>query len=333
MKNLTQVSNDQNQMFAPFAENFGSARHGDILAANDANFDATHLSEPLYQYLVGQEDPDDLGAVLEGLAPAVPVGRAFSFLSADSKEQFQTDNGDDGDIREIGGEFKQIRRTGTQTDARTDNKGLTMVLDSDQGGDDPAVQQRAVLNLRNRLFRSELRRVIALADANDTAATSVNWGPANTTADPDKDILDLLESSGDARGLDSNLLVFGGTFIRRLTALRSKAFAGAFATGALNLQQLADFFQVEKVVNLKTRFQSSATAKSKILSADVYTWYSRRGAMKDDPSNIKRFVTGSDMNVYVEKRLKRTFVSVEHYSRIMCTSSIGIYKLPTTYTA
>jgi hypothetical protein len=55
--------------------------------------------------------------------------------------------------------------------------------------------------------------------------------------------------------------------------------------------------------------------------------------MKDDPSNIKRFVTGSDLKVYVEKRLKRTFVSVEHYSRIVCTSTLGIYKLPTTYTA
>ena len=331
-KQIIQVSNDQSQLFADFAKHHGSAKHGEILAANDANFDATFLSEPLQEYLVGQEDAEDLASVLENLAPSVPVGRAFSYRVAETTQQFQSDSADDADIREINGEFKQVRNTGTQVDARTDNKGLTMVLDEDQGGDDPAVQQRAVVNLRNRLLRSEIRRVITVADANDTAASSVNWGASATTADPDKDILDLLEASGDARGLDSNVLIFGGTFTRRLTALRSKAFAGAFATGSLNLQELAEYFNVERVVNLRTRFQSSATAKTKVLTNDVYAWYARRGAMKDDPSNIKRFVTGSDLKVYVEKRLKRTFVTVEHYSRILCTSTLGIAKLPTTYT-
>lgn len=332
MKNIIPVCNDQSKIFQPFNEN-ANYGHGVICAANDANFDATFLSQPLNEYVVGAVDPEGLDVALEALAPAVPVGRSFTYRTHDTKEHFQSDAATDADIRAIGGDFSQVRLTGSQTDGRTDNKGLTMVLDVDQGGLDAAVQNAAVLNLRNRLFRSEIARVFTGLDANDTAASSVNWGPANTTKDPDKDILDLLESSGDARGVDSNVVVFGGTWTRRVTGLRSSTAAGAFATGALTAEQLADFYGVDKVIKLKSRFQSSSTAKTKILANDVYAYYARPGAMNNDPSNLKRFVTGSGVQVYVEQRLKKVLITVEHYSRIIVTSAVGIYKLPTTYTA
>lgn len=333
MKEIIPVSNDQSLLYPQFSGDGQGYRSGLVLTANDANFDAAHLSEPLNEYIVGVEDPEDLGAILESLAPAIPVGRAFTYRTHDEKESFQTDSANDGDIREIGGDFAQVRLTGTQVDGRTDNKGLTMVLDVDQGGEDPSVQQRAVVNLRNRLYRSELRRLITLLDNNDTAESSVNWGPTATTADPDKDVLDMLENSGDARGIAPNVVLFGGTWVRRLTGLRSKNTAGATATVALSAQQLAEFYGVEKVVNLKTRYQSTSTAKAKVLTTDVYSYYAKPGAMPDDPSNIKRFVTGgSGVKVYVERRLKKVLVTVEHYSRLVAASTLGIRKLPTTYT-
>lgn len=334
--NDAQRFNDQSLLFPRFAGDGSGARNGSIFAANDANFDAAHLSQPLMDYIVGQNDPEDLGAVMESLVPSIPVGRSFTYRTHDSKEDFQTDDSDDGDIREIGGEFRQVRLTGSQVDGRTDNKGLTMVIDVDQGGLEASVQQRAVVNLRQRLFRSEIARLVTLLDANDAAESSVNWGPTNTTKDPDKDILDMLENSGDARGIDSNVVLFGGTWTRRVTGLRSSTAAGAFATGNLTRQQLADFYGVDSVIRLRNRKQSTASAKAKLLTTDVYTYFAKPGAMPDDPSNFKRFVTstsqGGAVAVYVEQRLKKVLVTVEHYSRLVCTSSLGIRKLPTTYT-
>lgn len=326
--------NAQTNFFEPLPDSGG--RSGGIYAANDANFDAAHLSQPLTDYIVTVTDPDDLGAILERLAPSIPVGRSFTYRTHNTAEEFQTDDGNDADIREIGGDFSMIRQTGAQVDGRTDNKGLTMVIDNDQGGELPEVQQRAVTNLRQRLFRSELRRLITLLDANDVPESSVNWGPANASADPDADILGMLENSGDARGINSNIVLFGGTWTRRVQALRRPSSAGAFGTGAFTLDQLADYYGVDRVEHLRTRYQSTASAKSKILANDVYCYYVRPGMSPNDPSNIKRFVTptaGGPVRVYVTQKLKKTLVTVEHYSRMVCASTLGIRKLPTTYTA
>lgn len=325
--------NDQRLAFGALPESGGD--FGRIYAANDANFDAAHLSEPLTEYVVGVEDPDNLGVILERLAPPITVGRAFTYRKHDERESFQEDSASDDDMREIGGDFALVRRTGSQVDGRTDNKGLTMVLDVDQGGLLPAVQQAAVVNLRQRLMRSELRRLITLLDANDTADSSVNWGATNAAADPDADILASLEAGGDLRGINSNVVLMGGAWVRRIAALRRSAASGAFGTGGMTPEQLASYLGVDHVIVLPTRYQSSATTKAKVLTVDVYSYFAQSGMMTDDPGNIKRFVTPSDagaLKVYVEQRLKRVLVSVEHYSRLVCASALGIRKLPTTFT-
>lgn len=332
MKRLT-ADNDLTGYY-PALPHDGAAP-GRIYAANDSNFDAAHLSEPLTEYIVGVEDDDGLLRILQAAAPEIPVARAFTYRRHDEKESFQQDASDNKDIREIGGDFALVRPTGEQVDGRTDNKGLTMVLDNDQGGDLPAVQQRAVINLRNRLLRSELYRLEALLEANDTE-DSKNWGATNTTADPDLDVINNVDQSGDARGVDANIVLFGGgARVKRLAALRRSASSGAFATGAMTPEELAGFYGVDSVVTSKFRFQSNATTKSKIIADKVYIYYAGRNLMPNDPSNVKRFVTHTDaglFRVYVEQRLKQTLVSVEHYSRIVVTSSLGIRKIAVTFT-
>jgi hypothetical protein len=109
--------------------------------SNDANFDAGHLSEPLTQFVSRVSDEDGLEEELNALAPPVPVGRSFTYLKADPNQDFQKDDADNSDIREIGGDFKTLRFKGTQAPGRTDNKGLIIVLDHDQNGQDPAVTE------------------------------------------------------------------------------------------------------------------------------------------------------------------------------------------------
>lgn len=105
-----ELANDMTAFYPLLPESGGN--NGGIYAANDANFDAEHLSEPLVDYIVGAEDDEGLVALLDAAAPVVPVGRAFTYRQHDTKESFQSDHLSDLDIREIGGDFAQIRRTG-----------------------------------------------------------------------------------------------------------------------------------------------------------------------------------------------------------------------------
>jgi hypothetical protein len=324
--------NDHSKIFGNYTPDSPS---GIILAANDANFDAAHLSEPLTEYLVDYPDEEGLDVLLDQAFPSVPVGRSFSYRVHDDKESFQLALNDE-DIREIGGDFATIRPTGTPADGRTDNKGLIMILDNDQGGEDPAVQQRAVANLRNRLLRTELYRGEALLEANDTATTP-NWGATNTAADPDGDLMSAIDLSGDARGIDANTVLYGGSaWVTRFLSLGVGNNAARHQTRNLTPAQLAELLGVERLVKSKFRYQSSATAKSKIVASKVYAYYAKAGAMPNDPSNIKRFVTsvpgGGMLRVYINSVRKRTEVAVEHYSRLVLTSALGIRKIAPTYT-
>jgi len=304
--------------------------------ANDANFDATHLNEPLTEYVRGVPDTDGLQAAIDAIAPMVPTGRRFSHLQHNELAAFQDDAGDDGDIRMLQGEFRKVSNKGTQTDGATDNKGLMIVLDNDDGGEDAAVQQYHVANLRNRLLRSEVRRAITLIDAAATSSGTPNWGTSATTPDPDADLLTMVDDSQVARGCIANILVLGGTAaLRRKLALRRLTSAGGFSTSGLTDAELAQLMGVDQVVTLKAAYQSSASAKTRIAGSVAYAYYAMKGATKDDPSNVKRFVTmtaGGAFRVYIVPVLKRTQIVVEHYSRIVITATVGLRKLTPTYT-
>jgi len=327
-----QTFNDQSQLYTPYTEGCaGTQQHGTVMAANDANFDAEHLSEPLSEYIVGAPEDEGLLEAINALAPSIPVGRSFTYRTHDTKEQFQSDSADDGDIREIGGDFAKVRRTGAPVDGRTDNKGLIMVLDNDQGGEDSGVQQRAVLTLRNRLLRSDLRRVMVALDANDTNDAKT-W--SSGTPDPDLDVLVANDAGGDDRGVDGNIVVWGkSAWIKRMIGARSLATAGAFASAGISPMQAAALAGCDRGIVLPFRYQSTATAKAKVLGDAVFIYHAKQGAMADDPSNIKRFVTNTPsgvFRVYIISELKRTLVCVEHYSRIVAASTLGIRKLTIT---
>lgn len=315
-------------MYALTDETLGTL-HG---FANDANLDAATLSEPLQQFIATIVDPTDLLGILESLAPSVPVARRFSYKTHSNKEAFMTDD-DDSDMRQIGGDFKTVDAKGDDANGKTHNKGLAMVIDHDEGGEMPEIQQRAVESLRNRLLRTEIIRVLRILDANDSN-TGVNWGPTNAARDPDSDLLSLVDGSGDKRGFNPSLVVLGGgAALKRVIALRTKT-APEEVGARLTDEQLADFLKVERVVTLNARRQSTVSTKAKLLGDVAFAYDARKGLSKEDPSNIKRFVTPTTsglMRVHVIPKMKRTLVAVEHYSDIICTSDVGIEKLTVTF--
>lgn len=303
--------------------------------ANDANFDAAHLSEPLNTFITGAPDTEDLLATLEAMIPSVPVSRKFSYKTHNEKAQFQIDS-DDSDIRQIGGEFQKVSAPGASVDSSTQNKGLAIVLDNDEGGEDNQVQQYHAMSLRNRLLRSEIYRARVLIDGNDVSSATPNWGSSNATADPDANLLTLVSDSNTARGLMPNVVVLGSTAdVLRKIALRRSASSGGFSTAALTNAELAAFLGVDRVVTLKTAYQSSSTAKSAIAGSEVYAYSARQGLTTNDPSNFKRFTTPTPSGMfrtYVVPMLKQTLIAVEHYSRLVCTSTVGIYSVKPTNT-
>jgi len=337
MKNRLLAGNALNQQEAIFPAFNPNSPHGSIMAGNDANFSSAHLSEPLTEFVSDVVDPQGLDTLLDQVCPAVQTGRSFAYLVGDSKENFQVDDLRQ-DIRPIGAEFAEVRTTGTQTNGRTENKGLTMVLDEDQGGRDPEVQQRAVTNLWNRLLRSELYRVEALLEANDAGGGSSNWGGSASDVDPDGQIAADINTGGDARGIDSNIALYGGTaWLYRFRALGQLDARSASADRTLTPEQVATMLGLDTVAISRHRYQSSATAKSKVVAAKVYTYYVNPMATINDPSNIKRFVSpvegGGMRRVYVnDTNAKRIFVSVEHYSQVALTHSLGIVKRAVTFT-
>ncbi len=304
---------------------------GQILFANDSRFLETYFSEPLTNYAVGWRDPNNIEESLSFLAPPVPVGRRFEWKAAANNEEFLSEVVDDQ--RAIGSDFKRVEYTGSDVQDKTLNKGLTYIADLDNVS--PANWQNSkVAKLLRRLYRNEYRRGIAALSAAATN-TAVTW---DTTAgkNPDQDIKNDLITAATASGIRPNRVLFGDTaFNKRGLCYEAQQNATAYAgVSNLSLDQLAARLMVDKVRLSKERYQSSAAAKSEIVSNQVFAWYAMDGVDVEDPSHLKRFVSefspeqgGGLVRVFMQQiSSKLVAITVEHYSKIIVTFSTGIRK-------
>lgn len=298
----------------------GSVPPNMLVASNASRFNDAQLSTPLTSYAVGYKDPINLIGLLEQIAPAVPVSPRFSFKKATNAEAFLSET---DDVRALGADFKTITLTGEVVDSRTHNKGLTLVLDKDEH--DTSNLEPYVAHIRRRLAMNELRRLFAVLDAagNNTAKT---WSSGSPT--PVKDMRDAIETSGNKLGIAPNIGVVGGTAWNRYQdALDASSSQLAAARSMRGLAGLSEELMLDAIVPVNARFQTSltATTKTKVAGGKIYFYYSEQGAMKDDPTAVKRFVSrttsGTQFSVFVVDSAKRVEVTVEHSSNIIATSS------------
>ena len=309
------------------ARDTGSNAPGVICMANEARFNASYLSTPLTAYTVGWSSGEGLEELLEFFAPEVPTSRRFSYKKAVNAEQFLGES-DDSDIRAIGAEFKRVVYTGTEAEAKTYNKGLTVRIDLDEEADDPMSEERQTAALMKRLLRMEIRRALVLLDAASVNAAST-WGAAEAV-DADMEIIQDLVTGCDASGVRNNRVGYGdNVWSKRMLTLRAGDKAGHVANAGFTPEQLASFLQVDKVMVCKERVQTAKATKANLMGANkVYMFNAVSGAGKDDPSNIKRFVTrmgGGKFQVYrQEVTSKLVDITVEHYSNVVCTSTLGM---------
>lgn len=311
----------------------------DVFLAGGAvsNTNPTALPVGLQNYAVAYRDRTNLRALLDRIAPLVPAGESFKYRKFSDKADFVVaQNGEHK--RAIGArKFHEIKRSSTIEDGSVDEKGLSIFVDHRLGGLTPAVQRRYVEHLQNILLRTDLLEVFTLLDGNDTAASSINWGTANAVASPDKDLLGFISDSGDALGQNPTTLVMGGSFsLYRKQSILDAQRDGSTGAAYFTDEQLAAFLEIEDVVSIGARYQSTTTAKAKVGGANAFAYYLEQAPTLEDPSVIKRAydaTMGSDFTVFVETSTTGALVSVWHANKIICPSTIGLRKQPVTYTA
>lgn len=297
--------------------------------ANDSRFLETHFSEPLTTYAVGWRDPENLEATLQFLAPEVIVGRRFEFKKATNSEEFLSETVDD--LRSIGADFKRVQYQGVDVTSKTFNRGLTEIVDLDNVTGTSWEQDSAARLLR-RLRRNSIRRAFAALTA---AATNTNkvWG---SSADPDQDVQDDLETATTASGIRPNRVLYGsGAWNLRRKSFRAQNNAGSNASARMTPAELAQDLMVDEILVSRERYQSSASAKSEIAGLKQISFYADPMANTADPSNIKRFVSQHDANqgggrVMVHRQqlsAKLVAITVSHYENIVVTSTLGIRQI------
>lgn len=301
-------------------------RHGLVAMADAASFNNTHFSEPLTTYAQGWRDPSDLQGALDYLFPPVQVPRRFEFRRHDSSADFLVDTDDE---RAPYADFKRVAYSGEITNSRTINKGLTIFVDADEVEGFPNWQQVYTGRLLRRSARNDLYAAVSLliAGAGNTPKT---W---DNSADPDADLITLIDTAGDLIGFNPNRIAFfGAAWTKRLAALRAKDTAGGYASIALiTPDQVAQYCGAERGMNLSIRIKSGSS-KAKIGGGNyAVAFYAEDGVGPEDPSHCKRFWSpcgdGGQYRVYQRQVSEKLWaISVERYNQLVVTSTVGLAK-------
>jgi len=307
----------------------GNNPSGLICAANEARFESTHYSKGLSGYTVGWRDPENIDTILDELLPSIPSGRRIEFKRATNSEQFLSEA---DDLRAINAMFKRVEMQGDTVLSKTLNKGLTVRVDHDEIDEsDGDWQQMYVAWLTQRLLRNDLRRGISIVDAASTNVAKV-WGAGSN---PDGDLRGMLTLGANATGMRPNQVAIGeAAWDLRLDVYEPANTPYASRAAGMTQEDLARKLLVDRVSIVKARYQSSASAKTAIVPSVAYSYLAYPGAMKNDPTNVKRFLSkarnGLRFGVYITPYEKFTDISVEHYSNILAATTLGIRKITLT---
>lgn len=298
-----------------------------ITLANSDAYNAANLSEPLSAYCAGLPIDDGAAELLAFIAPEVKTAKRFEYTKFGDGIMLV----DEDDERAVRGEFKEIDISGDVVNAKLVNHGLTLAIDDDEFFAD--YEQEAVRILKNRLVANELSRAVAMAKAAAGALESKTWKSGGGT-NPDLDIRKLITSVGDKGGINANRVLIGdAAWTYRLESLLGSQNTAAGGQAMFTIDNLRGFVGAEKILTCDKRFETkvkdsdgkAAKEYKAFLANYVLAFNARDGISKFDASTFKRFVGEEGFKVYVEKKTKRTIVTVEHYS-LLAQTGVGACK-------
>ncbi len=301
---------------------------------NEERFTSAYYSEPLTQYAVGWTDPEDLQALCDFLAPRVPVGRRFEYKLAVNAEAFLSEIDDE---RAIGADFKQVEYSGSTQTQKTANRGLKYRLDLDEEGAGILTETLIVSRLLQRVRRNQLRRALltltTLANSNNTAVTWTYNSGSNPNPQPNENLRAQAARAQLDSGVYPNRLLLDllSWNIRKNAYAQQALGAGAIGAYTQTIDEVATDIGVDRAMVCKPVYQSTASAKSYLLGQKAIQFYSQDNPSRDDPTNLKHFVTpvgDGDFRVYRQPvGSKFVDISVEHYDNIVGTATVGINQL------
>ena len=307
---------------------------------NEERFTAQYYSEPLTQYAVGWTDPENLEALYDFISPKVPVGRRFEYKLAVNVEAFLSELNDE---RQIGSDFKQIEYKGTTSYNKTANRGLKYRLDLDEEGAGILTEELIVSRLLQRLKRNIYRRaVLTLLNLSATSNTNVVWtynSGSNPNPQPDENIRTLIQATQLGSGVFPNRLLIDlkSWNIRKNSYAQQALAAGAIYGYGRTVDDVVADQSVDGMMVSKALYQSAewvTPTKTYILPQNVVAFYAQDNPTRDDPTNLKRFVTpvaDGDFRVYRQPvGAKFVDISVEYYDVIVQTATVGIGQLTVT---
>lgn len=298
-----------------------------ITLANSDAYNAANLSEPLSAYCAGLPIDGGTAELLAFIAPEVKTAKRFEYTKFGDGIMLV----DEDDERAVRGEFKEIDISGDVVNAKLVNHGLTLAIDDDEFFAD--YEQEAVRILKNRLVANELSRAAAMAKAAAGTLESKTWKSGGGT-NPDLDIRKLITSVGDKGGINANRVLIGdAAWTYRLESLLGSQNTAAGGQAMFTIDNLRGFVGAEKILTCDKRFETkvkdsdgkAAKEYKAFLANYVLAFNARDGISKFDASTFKRFVGEEGFKVYVEKKTKRTIVTVEHYS-LLAQTGVGACK-------
>ena len=298
-----------------------------ITLANSDAYNAANLSEPLSAYCAGLPIDGGTAELLAFIAPEVKTAKRFEYTKFGDGIMLV----DEDDERAVRGEFKEIDISGDVVNAKLVNHGLTLAIDDDEFFAD--YEQEAVRILKNRLVANELSRAVAMAKAAAGTLESKTWKSGGGT-NPDLDIRKLITSVGDKGGVNANRVLIGdAAWTYRLESLLGSQNVASGGQAMFTIDNLRGFVGAEKILTCDKRFETkvkdsdgkAAKEYKAFLANYVLAFNARDGISKFDASTFKRFVGEEGFKVYVEKKTKRTIVTVEHYS-LLAQTGVGACK-------
>lgn len=292
--------------------------------ANDSRFVQAFFQEPLTRYAVAGWDKTDLYAELQTVAPELPVSRRFEYKTYSNPEAFYYDA---DDTRGIGADFKRVEYTSSKVQGKTINRGLVIRLDLDEVAAQPNWEEFYTGMLMRRIQRNVLVRFYTLVAATATS-TSLTWTAGNSV-DPDGDLATALLAARNASGLSPNRVVYGDTgWNKRMLAYRADGNTARFYNSQVKPADLAASLMVDSLIVSKSRYQSSASAKTEMVGSNYFCFVVNDPSM-EDPSNFKRFVsptlTGGPVRMFrTQVTDKLVDLGIEYYDLLAATYTGGV---------
>lgn len=308
--------------------NPGELGHGQICLANDSLFSQSTLQQEVTTFAIGYADPNRnrLMQLLEYLAPTRQGPRNAIVTVYDETEPFEVIDPKKVKRAELG-DFAEVKqRTSTKVTRKVPNRGLCLVLDNDQLAEKPNWEQMHAAWLVDLLTRASILEVMALYQAFALGANAV-W---NKDANPDLDVKSTnINILAPTTGFKANRVAAGeeAMLLRQIAYEDKNNPAGFAGAGALTDEQIAVRMGVSRALTNIERYNNGGT-KDTFLGSKLLLFNAQDAESPEDGSNVVRHVAntlvgGGRYATYIERKLKKTLITVENYELFAVQHTTG----------